>query len=111
MLRQWHQIVDDAVEERNGDPNISYALFNKHLRELREEFTDPVIRAGFVRFAEMVRAHTVDVRGKPAWLVFWSRRRKLVRNVIYVDSLPEVVPAPRNPLAIEPRPPPNPFDI
>lgn len=112
MLRQWHQIVDDAVEEHNGDPNISYSVFNKHIRELREEgFTDPVIRGGFIRFAEQVRAQTIDVRGKPAWLVFWSRRRRLVRQVVYIDKLPDSVPAAPNPLAVEARPPPNPFDV
>lgn len=111
LARQWYDIVGDVVKEHGGDADLYYPQFYKHVGELRVKFDhdDEVIVAGFARFAEMVDAGKIDVRGKTAWLVFWSRRNKLVRTVVSDRALPARSEQ-RNPFDIERSEPRNPFE-
>jgi len=97
--------------DHGGDADIYYPVFYKHVGELREKFDgdDEVIVAAFIRFAEMVDAGKIDVKGKTAWLVFWSRRNKLVRTAVSERPLPARREQ-RNPFDIERSAPRNPFE-
>jgi hypothetical protein len=110
MMRAWHNAVDRAVDDAGGDPSVSYAVLNKHIKELRQDHEDAVIVAGFHRFAEQVRSGKIDVRDRAAWFSFWSRRRQLVRDVTYVDRLPDEAVEVSNPFDIERTAPSNPFE-
>jgi hypothetical protein len=81
LKRLWHEIVDEPVKKAGGRPDVSYAVFNPNIIELRKEHDDATIEAGFVRFAAMVDSGKIDVRNRDAWFSFWSRRAKLVRSV------------------------------
>ena len=90
MYDHWRDIVTEAVEERGGIVRIGPTVFNKHVSLLRDDYDPKTIRDGFRRFAEMVRAGKIDVRGKPAWFVFYGRRETFIRIVAPPKKLTEV---------------------
>jgi len=106
MLRQWYNIVGEAVEEHGGILTVGYPVFNKHIRELREFHSDEEILAGFERFAGLVGRGKIQVRSKPAWLVFYGRRATLVRRAVVPKKLPAKKVA-RSPFDIERSPKPS----
>jgi hypothetical protein len=110
MMRAWHNAVDKAVRAAGGDSDISYAVLNKNIKELREQFDVDVIEAGFHRFAEQVRNGKIDVRARAAWFSFWSRRKQLVYTVASVDRLPDEATEAANPFDIAVEAPSNPFE-
>ena len=106
MMRQWYNIVGETVEEHGGILTVGYPVFNKHVREMREHHTDEEILAGFERFADLVGRGKIQVRGKPAWLVFYGRRATLVRSAAAPRGLPAKSVA-RSPFDIERSPKPS----
>ena len=99
MYDHWRDIVTEAVEERGGIVRIGPTVFNKHVSLLRDDYDVKTIRDGFRRFAEMVRAGKIDVRGKPAWFVFYGRRETFIRVVGPVKTLGEMERKPMRTLA------------
>ena len=76
LPKYWRQVVDEAVEARGGIARMAPSLFNKHVTEMLQRYSDEEIRRGFRLFAKDVRDGTVDVQGKTAWLVFFGRRER-----------------------------------
>lgn len=103
----WYTYTHDVVTEHGGITSVSRPMMRKHLVELRQQYSVDDIRTGFHRFAEMIRQGKVDVRRKPAWLVFYGQRQRFIRPVMdrgvsISDARPPTVdwskvPQPRSP--------------
>jgi hypothetical protein len=64
----------------DSTPYVGRAVFNKHVHDMRVDYSDEEIANAFMRFAEKVRSGTINVSGRSAWFTFYSWRSKLLRR-------------------------------
>lgn len=95
LYELWRSITDPLEWEREIETtfDVPRPLFNKHIADLRSDYSDAEITEGFREFVRQVQAGHIGLVGKPAWLVFYSRRLSLVKReqtVAFSEDIEEV---------------------
>jgi hypothetical protein len=108
LYEMWRSITDPLYWDSETDTSfaIHRPIFNKHVQELRCDYTDAEIIEGFREFVRQVQAGRIALTNKTAWFVFYSRRSSLVRRSIEDGFVPRPETAEElrwDPGAFEPR--------